>query len=69
LFFQFRPETEKDNKNPRNPPAPFIPLNLFGFCLTGMKPFFLLFHRGLTGVPKKEKSVILNNANKESLTP
>jgi len=36
-----------------------------------MKPFFLLFHRGLTGVPKKEKSIIpnLNNDNKESLTP
>jgi putative transposase len=41
-------------------PAPFIPLNLFVFCLTGVKPLLPLFHRGFIGVPnwKCDKSIV-----------
>jgi hypothetical protein len=48
LFFQFHPETEKDNKNPRNPCNPPAPLNRVPF--QGVQP-------GCQEMPLSEKTI------------
>jgi len=46
-YFPWKREYNADSLEMLPLSKPFIPLNLFCFCSTGMKPLLLLFHRGL----------------------